>query len=88
MSFLGMQVLLTGSGNFKDIQNSRQNCSKNKLVRENAVIRAHESCSLRVMGSWKGLDNCALSLVFTSINRRSERKQSKAVKKSRHRDVL
>ena len=50
MSFLGMQVLLTGSGNFKDIQNSRQNCSKNKLVRENAVTRAHESCSLRVMG--------------------------------------
>ena len=64
MSFLGMQVLLTGSGNFKDIQNSRQNCSKIRL------------------------DNCALSLVFTSINRRSERTQSKAVKKSRHRDVL
>ena len=51
MSFLGMQVLLTGSGNFKDIQNSRQNCFKNKLVRENAVTRAHGSCSLQVMGS-------------------------------------
>ena len=62
-----MQVLLTGSGNFKDIQNSRQNRSKNKLVRENAVTRAHESCSLRVMGSWIGLDNFALSLVSTSI---------------------
>ena len=83
-----MQVLLTGSGNFKDIQNSRQNWSKNKLVRENAVTRAHESCSLRVMGSWIGLDNFALSSVFTSINRHSERTQSKAVKKSRHRDVL
>ena len=83
-----MQVLLTGSGNFKDIQNSRQNCSKNKLVRENAVTRAHESCSLRVMGYWIGLNNFTLSLVFTSINRRSERTQSKAVKKSRHRDVL
>ena len=37
---------------FKDIQNSRQNRSKNKLVRENAVTRAHGSCSLQVMGSW------------------------------------
>ena len=35
----------------KDIQNSRQNRSKNKLVRENAVTQAHESCSLRVMAS-------------------------------------
>ena len=37
---------------FKNIQNSRQNRSKNKLVSENAVTRAHGSCSLRVMGSW------------------------------------
>ena len=51
MSFLGMQVLLTGSWNFKDIQILGQNRSKNKLVGENAVTRAHESCSLRVMGS-------------------------------------
>ena len=37
----------------KDIQNSRQNRSKNKLVRENrAVTPAHGSCSLRVMGFW------------------------------------
>ena len=79
---------MTGLWNSKDIQNSRQNCSKNKLVRENAVTRAHESCSLRVMGYWIGLDNFALSLVLTSINRRSERTQSNAVKKSRHRDVL
>ena len=32
----------------------RQNRSKNKLVRENAVTPAHGSCSLRVMGSWYG----------------------------------
>ena len=37
ISFLGLQVLLTGLWNLKDIQNSRQNRSKNKLVRENAV---------------------------------------------------
>ena len=37
---------------FKRYSNWRQNRSKNKLVRENAVIRAHGSCSLRVMGSW------------------------------------
>ena len=59
-----MQVLLTGSWNFKDIQILRQNRSKNKLVRENAVTRAHESCSLRVMGSGIGLDNFTLSSVF------------------------
>ena len=35
----------------KDVQDSRQNRSKNKLVRENAVTRAHGSCSLRLMGS-------------------------------------
>ena len=52
MSFLGLQVLLTGLWNSKDIQNSHQSRSKNKLVRENAVTRAHGSCSLRVMGSW------------------------------------
>ena len=39
--------------NIKDIQNSRQNRSKSKLVRENAVTGAHGSCSLRVMGSWE-----------------------------------
>ena len=32
--------------NLKDIQNSRQNSSKNKLVLENAVTRAHGSWSL------------------------------------------
>ena len=51
MSFLGLSVLLTGLWNLKDIQNSRQNRSKNKLVRENAVTRAHGSCSLLLMGS-------------------------------------
>ena len=49
---LVLQVLLTGLWNLKDIQNFRQNRSKNKLVRENAVTRAYGSCSLRVMGSW------------------------------------
>ena len=37
--------------NLKDVQNSRQNRSKNKLVRKNAVTRAHGSCPLWVMGS-------------------------------------
>ena len=44
--------LLIGLWNFKDIQNSRKNRSKNKLVREKAVTRAHGSCSLRVIGSY------------------------------------
>jgi len=43
--------LLTGLWNLRDIQNLRQNCSKNKLVHENAVTQAHGSCSLQVMGS-------------------------------------
>ena len=46
ISFLGLYVLLTGMWNLKDIQNSRQNSSKNKLVLENAVTRAHRSWSL------------------------------------------
>ena len=37
ISLLGMKVLLTGLRNLKDIQNSRQNRSENKLVRKNAV---------------------------------------------------
>ena len=52
ISFLGLQVLLTGLRNLKDFQNSHQNRSKNKLVRESAMTRAHGSCSLRVMGSY------------------------------------
>ena len=60
MSFLGMQVLLTGSGNFKDIQNSRQNCFKNKLVRENAVTRAHGICML-----WSILEKIFVELCRT-----------------------
>ena len=47
--------MLTGLWNLKDIQNSRQNRPKNKLVRENAVTKRMEvalSLSLRVMGSW------------------------------------
>ena len=38
--------MLTGLWNLKDRQNPRQNRSKNKLVRENAVTRAQRSCSL------------------------------------------
>ena len=34
--------MLTGLWNLKDIQNSRQNRSKNKLVRENAVTKRRE----------------------------------------------
>ena len=37
--------------NLNDIQNSRQNRSKNELVRKNALTRAHESCPFWVMGS-------------------------------------
>ena len=43
ISLLGLQVLMTGLWNLKDIQNSRQNRSKNKLVRKNAVTRVHGS---------------------------------------------
>ena len=38
--------------NFKDIQNSHQNSSKNKLVLENAVTRAHGSWSLLAVWPW------------------------------------
>ena len=34
--------MLTGLWNLKDIQNSRQNRSKNKLVRENALTKRME----------------------------------------------
>ena len=45
---------MNGLWNLKGIRNSHQNSSKNILVLENALTRvhAHESCSLRVMGSW------------------------------------
>ena len=51
ISFLGLQVFLTGLQNSNEVQNSHQNRSKNKQVCENAVTRAHESLPLRVMGS-------------------------------------
>ena len=50
MPFLGVFVLMSGLWDLKDIVNSRQNRSKNKLVSENSVTRAHENCSLRVPG--------------------------------------
>ena len=37
LSVLGLCGLLTGLWDLKDLLNSRQNRSKNKLVRENAV---------------------------------------------------
>ena len=52
MPFLGVLVLITCLWNLKDILNSCQNRSKNKLVSENAATRAHGNCLLRVMGSW------------------------------------
>ena len=55
LSFSGMQVLMTGLWDLKDILKSRQNRSKNKLVRENAVTRVRGSCSLQVMGSWRSV---------------------------------
>ena len=41
---------MSGLRDLKDIVNSRQNRSKNKLVSENSVTPAHENCSLRVPG--------------------------------------
>ena len=51
MPFLGVLVLMTCFWHLKDILNSRQNRSKNKLVSENAATRVHGNCSLQVMGS-------------------------------------
>ena len=42
--------MLTGLWNLRDIENSRQNRSKNKLVHEHAAARAHGSCSHRGYG--------------------------------------
>ena len=53
MPFLAVLVLVIGLWDLKDILNSRQNRSKNKLVSENTVTRAHGNCSLRVMGTWR-----------------------------------
>ena len=47
---------MTGLWNSKDIQNSRQNCSKNKLVRENAVTRAR--------GCYFNITEAGLELIF------------------------
>ena len=55
------------------IQNSHQNRSKNKLVREKTVTRAHGSCSLRVMGSWirllpqKQLEDFYIKVIVPSV---------------------
>lgn len=47
-TFSGLKVLLTGYIlGFKDVLNSRQYLSKNKLVGENAVTQVHGSFSPR-----------------------------------------
>ena len=43
---------MTGLCSLKDIQNWRQNRSKNKLVRENAVTRAHGTWLAPAPGIW------------------------------------
>ena len=48
MPFLGVFVLMSGLWDLKDIRKSRQSGSKNKLISENSVTRAHENCSFRV----------------------------------------
>ena len=52
MLFSGVLVLMICLWNLKDILNSRQNRSKNKLVSENTATRVHGNCSLQVMCSW------------------------------------
>ena len=52
MTFSGVLVFMICLRNLKDILNSCQNRSKNKLVSENAAARVHGNCSLRFMGSW------------------------------------
>ena len=52
MPFLAVLVSMTGLWDMKDILNSRKDPSENKLVTENAVIRQHHNCPLRVMASW------------------------------------
>ena len=47
----GLLVLLTGLRDFKDIVNSSQNCSKNRLDSEYVVTRLPRSCSLWVLTS-------------------------------------
>ena len=55
------------------IQNLHQNRSKNKLVREKTVTRAHGSCSLRVMRSWirllpqKQLEDFYIKVILPSV---------------------
>ena len=70
--------------NLKDIQNSRQNRSKNKLIRENAVTWAHGSCSLRAVGSchhaleWKrnfvSAQPCNILYISNTLNRSIKKK--------------
>lgn len=59
------EFLLTGLWDLKDIRDSRQNHSKNKLIGENAVTWVHNGCPLQIMGYcfrhiWNNF-NCELS---------------------------
>ena len=66
MPFLGVLVLMTGLWDLKDLLNSRQNRSKNKVVSENAMTRAHGNCSPRVMGSY-GVKKPPLDIAFIRL---------------------
>ena len=67
ISLLGLYVLLTGFWNLKGIQNWRQNCSKNKLVLENALTLAHGIGSLWVMGSCMDVYVCECERKATKV---------------------
>ena len=54
--------------NLKDIQNSRQNSSKNKLVLENAVTRAHRSWSLLAVWAPAGETDKVTREIFHGIS--------------------
>ena len=68
-----LKVKLGANSSICGIQNSHQNRSKNKLVREKTVTRAHGSCSLRVMGSWirllpqKQLEDFYIKVILPSV---------------------
>ena len=69
----GAYLKLGANSSICGIQNSHQNRSKNKLVREKTVTRAHGSCSLRVMGSWirllpqKQLEDFYIKVILPSV---------------------
>ena len=67
--FLGLySLILTGLSDLKDILNSRQNISKNKLIGENAMTRVDESCSLQVTGSWWYVKKFKVTTLIAPLN--------------------